>query len=116
MPRRDRIALIVVASVLVIAPFALGGAPRWAICLTSGLSAVAAASFFTSRRELPALSPLLAFVGLAALLTFLQVVPLPAAVVAIISPGKHQLVVENARALGETEPWFISLSLEPAAT
>ncbi len=116
MRQRDRIALILVASVLVVAPFALGGAPRWAICITSLLSAAAAASFVFSRREMATISPLLAFVGLAALLTLLQVVPLPAAVVALLSPGKHQLVVENARALDHAPPSWTPLSLDPPAT
>ncbi len=116
MRRRDRIALILVATVLVVAPFALGGAPRWAICVTSLLSAAGAASFLTSKRELGTLSPLLAFVGLAALLTLLQVIPLPQALVAILSPGKHQLIVDNARALGAETPSWIALSLDPPAT
>jgi len=116
MRRRDALGLFLVASVLVVAPFALGGAPRWALCLTSGLAAVAAAAFVTSQRELSQPPPLLVFVGLAAALTLVQVVPLPAAVVALISPGKHALVADNARALGEATPAWIPLSLDPPAT
>lgn len=116
MRPRDRIAQYLVASVLMFAPFALGGAPRWAICGAGALSLAAAASFLTSKRDLSSTSPLLAFVGLAACLTCLQVVPLPAELVAILSPGKYGLVSENARALGERPPAWTSLSMEPAAT
>lgn len=116
MRARERIALILVASVLVVAPFALGGAPRWAICLTTLVAAAAAGAFVTSRREMTSLSPLLAFVGLAAIITFLQLIPLPSALVAFLSPGKHQLVVDNARALGESPPGWIALSLDPPST
>ncbi|KAB2911478.1 MAG: hypothetical protein F9K40_00740 [Kofleriaceae bacterium] len=116
MRRRDRIALGLVASVLVVAPFALGGAPRWAICLTGVLSAGCAASFVTSRREMTRLSPLLALISLAATLTLVQVLPMPAALVELLSPGKYELVVENARSLGHSPPGWIAISLDPPAT
>jgi hypothetical protein len=116
MRPRERIAQYLVAIVLVFAPFALGGAPRWAICVAGALSLAAAASFVSSKRELEATPPLLAFIGLAAVLTFLQVIPLPAGLVEMISSRKYDLVVDNSRALGEIEPGFIALSMEPAAT
>lgn len=116
MRARDRIALVLIAIVLIAAPFMLGGAPRWAICLTSALSACCALSFVTSRRELGAPSPLLAFVAVAAAITFLQVVPLPSAVVAFLSPAKHQLLRDNAAAMGKSPPSWSSLSLDPPST
>lgn len=116
MRLRDRIALYLVGTVLVGAAFALGGWPRWAICLTSALAAAAAATSVTSQREMSRLSPLLAFVALAALLTLVQIVPLPAPVVEALSPGKLELTAANARSLGEAPPRWLSFSLDPPAT
>jgi len=116
MRRRDRIALGLVAIVLVVAPFALGGAPRWAICLLGALSVACGSTFVTSPREMGAVSPLFVLVTLAATLTFLQVVPLPSPVVETLSPGKYELVAENARSIESERPKWMALSLDPPAS
>jgi tetratricopeptide (TPR) repeat protein len=117
MPRsRDRIAQWLVATVLVVAAFAIGGADRWVIVACAVLAAAAAGTALTSQREMTQVSPLLVFLGLAAVLTLLQILPLPALMVAHLSPGKYALVVDNARALGEEPPSWIALSLDPPAT
>jgi tetratricopeptide (TPR) repeat protein len=117
MPRsRDRIAQWLVAGVLVVAAFAIGGSDRWVIIGCAALAAVAAGTALTSQREMVQPSPLLVFLGLAAALTLLQIIPLPALLIAHLSPGKYALVVDNARALGEDPPSWIALSLDPPAT
>jgi len=116
MRARDRIAQALVATVVGFAALAIGGADRWVIIACAVLAAAAAATALTSQREMTAVSPLLAFLGLAALLTLLQIVPLPAALVAHLSPAKYDLVVANAQALGDSAPSWIPLSLDPPAT
>lgn len=116
MRGRDRIALAIAAITMVVAAIALGGAARWAVCLTSALAGVGAAIYVTSAREIPWRSPLLAVIGVAIALTALQIVPLPAVIVELVSPAKHALVAEHARALDEAPPSWMPLSLDPPAT
>jgi tetratricopeptide (TPR) repeat protein len=111
-----RATFVLIASILVVAPFALGGAARWAVCLTSALALASPAGYLGSRREFQRVSPLLALIAVAALATLIQIVPLPAGLIAFLSPGKYQLVVANAGALREAPPAWIALSLDPAAT
>lgn len=95
---------------------ALGGAPRWAACLTAGLSLAAALPYALSQRRIDGRAPLLALLGTAALATGLQLVPLPAGLVAALSPLRHGLAVDTARALDAALPRFLALSYDPPAT
>ncbi len=104
------------AAVLVVAPFALGSAPRWAACLSSALAVAAAIPYARSSRASIAFSPLLLFLLLAVGLTTLQLLPLPAGLVEIVSPERYALAADNAKAWGESAPSFIALSYDSPAT
>jgi tetratricopeptide (TPR) repeat protein/O-antigen ligase len=108
--------MIVIAVAVVTGLAALGGAPRWAACLTAGLGLAAALPYALSQRRIEARAPLLALLGTAALATALQLVPVPAALVAYLSPLRHALAVDTAQALDAGLPRFLALSYDPPAT
>jgi O-antigen ligase len=113
---RDRTAAVIALGALLFGCFAVGGAFRWTVAVMAGLSLAAAIPYVRSRRLGAPTPHLLMFLGLAIGLTAIQVVPLPAAMVQLVSPGKYALVSQNAAALGEGTPSFIALSYAPAAT
>ncbi len=108
--------MIVVAIAVVTGLAALGGAPRWAACLTAGLGLAAALPYALSQRRIDARAPLLALLGTAALATTLQLVPVPATLVAVLSPLRHALAVDTAQALDTALPRFLALSYDRPAT
>lgn len=108
--------MVGIAVAVVTGLVALGGAPRWAACLTAGLSLAAALPYALSQRRIDGRAPLLALLGTAALATGLQLVPLPAAIVAALSPLRHGLAVDTAGALDAALPRFLALSYDPPAT
>lgn len=116
MRRRDRSAAVFATAAVWVGLFALGGAPRWATCLAAALALAAAIPYVTSRRAVPWRAPLPALIALAAGLTAAQLVPLPAFLVAWLSPDRHALAADNALALGLAMPRSISLSYDPPAT
>lgn len=101
---------------MVVAVFAIGSATRWTVCVTTALALACVVPYLRSSREMTAPSPLLVFLAAAAGLTLVQLVPLPAVLLELVSPHKHELVAANAAALGEEPPSFMSLSLDPPAT
>jgi len=112
----DHAAVVLVAVCLAWAVFAVASAPRWAACITAALCAATVIPYVTSRRKTRVLSPLLILIGLAFCFTLVQIIPLPAGLVAVLSPSKHALLVDNAAALGESAPTFMMLSYDPPAT
>jgi O-antigen ligase len=120
MRRRDAVAIAAIAVTVITGLAALGGAPRWAACLTAGLGLCCALPYALSQRRVDprgwARAPLLALLALAALATALQLVPLPAALVAALSPVRHALAVDTAAALDAGAPAWVPLSYDWPAT
>ncbi len=116
MMRRDQIAVILAAVAIFAAPLMIGGAPRWAALIASFLGIATAIPYLNSTRMSTKVSPLLVLLGIATGLTALQILPLPAELVKLLSPGKYSLVADNAAALGIDPPRFVALSYDPPAT
>lgn len=116
MRARDRVTAILAATTLGVALAVLGSAPRWATCVTAGLCLATALPLVLSRRAAAQVSPLIWLLGLAAGLTALQLVPLPAALAELVAPARLALVADNAAALGKEPPGWIALSYDPPAT
>ena len=119
--RRDAFALVAIAVTVATGLATLGGAPRWAACLTAGLGLGCALPYALSRRRAPAVgwrprAPLLALLSLAALATALQLVPMPAALVAGLAPMRHALALDTALALRASAPGWLALSYDAPAT
>jgi predicted Zn-dependent protease len=117
MRRRDAGALAVIGVTVVTGLTALGGAPRWAACLTAALGLCCALPYALSRRRIDLRrAPLLALLGTAALATAFQLVPLPAAMVAGLAPMRHALALDTALTLRTSVPDFLALSYDWPAT
>lgn len=116
MTARDRTAAVIALAALLLGCFAVGGAFRWTIGVFGALSLAAVIPYVRSRRSTTDIPHLLIFLAVALGLTALQTIPLPAALVGIVSPGKYALVAANTDALGTNTPSFIALSYAPAAT
>ncbi|MBZ0232810.1 MAG: O-antigen ligase family protein [Deltaproteobacteria bacterium] len=101
---------------LLFACLAIGGAPRWAACVSAGLGLATAIPFVTSRRTASRVSIFIVPIAAMAALTALQLIPLPMALAEVLVPGKVELVRENARAWGEAEPTWVLASFDPPAT
>lgn len=113
---RNRIAGPLVALSLLFAVFAIGSAHRWAIVVGAGLSMASTLPYWGSKRQFSSWPPLLVFLGVCTVLTALQLLPLPAGLVAILSPGKYALISDNGKAMQESAASFYSISLDPPAT
>jgi len=112
--KRDRVAEGLGAATLAVGVLALGGAPRWAALSTTALALAGASCFLIARRS--ATSELIPFLVVAAALTALQWIPLPAAFVQVASHQKYDLMRDNSRALSEPLARFFPLSYDPPAT
>ena len=115
MRTREKVAALAVVSTLAASLAMLGSAPRWATVVAMVAAIACALPQLTSRRAGTLHSPLLWLFGAAAVFTLLQLIPLPAALVAWLAPVKHQLAIENARALGLSAPDYLPLSYDPPA-
>jgi O-antigen ligase len=116
--QRDRIATAAVLAGLVTSVLVIGGASRWAVIAIAWIGALGIAGQVRSRRVLAGRSPLLAFLAVAALLTALQLIPLPAAIVERANPTAFELVVDGeavADGAADADAWR-PLSLDPATT
>lgn len=111
---RDRLCLIIGGTALLAATLLLGGVFRWTQAVVAILIALALGTQVASRRKLDGTSPIVVLLGIAIGLTALQLVPLPASVVAFLNPSEAALVVDGARLAG-TSPWTC-LSMDPAGT
>ena len=112
MGGRDRVAAVLVAVTLSVAAFAVGSAPRWAVCITAALCLATVAPLVTSRRRFDDRPLLLILIAMAIAFTAIQLVPLPSWLLEIISPHRWDLVVENHRAWGTEPPSFVPLSYD----
>lgn len=116
MGRRDASAIVAIAITVGTGLVALGGAPRWAACLTAALGLASALPYLTSRRGTDTRAPLLALLGAAAAVTALQCLPLPAGLVAWLAPARHAVAADTAATLGVAPPGPVALSYDPPAT
>lgn len=116
MSTRERIAAALVIAACFAAALLIGGAPRWGTAVASALALASTLPLLRSRRVVELRLPLLMFFAVALGLTLLQLVPLPAGLVELVSAHKHQLLADNARALGEPTPAWMTITYDPAAT
>jgi hypothetical protein len=98
MGARERGAAALITVTLAFAVLALGSGPRWAVCATALLCLACAVPWAWSRRRLSPMPHLLVLLGLATGFTAIQLLPLPMAVLELISPARAALVVDNAAA------------------
>jgi tetratricopeptide (TPR) repeat protein len=109
---RDRVAAVLVAVTLAVAAFAIGSAPRWAVCITAALCMATAVPLVTSRRRLDERPLLLVLLAMAIGFTAIQLIPLPSGLLAFLSPHRWNLVVENHQAWGTEPPDFVPLTYD----
>lgn len=96
MALRDRISLAACGAAVVVAVFAIGGAPRWAQAAVAAIAAVAVGSIILSKRGFEKRPPLLTLIGAALGCTALQLVPLPQRLVHALSPTLVELRDDGA--------------------
>jgi O-antigen ligase len=114
MRRRDQVSWVATIGGLLVAVLAIGGAHRWSQAIVSFLLAVALVPLLRSRRTLGHVSPLIAMLATAWVLTAVQLIPLPDAVLHVLQPTGSALREDGAELVG-AHPWN-SLSLDPPAT
>jgi len=111
---RDKLSLAIGGAALLASVLVIGGALRWAQALVAVLVALALVAQLDSRRRLARASPLVVLLGIALGLTVVQLVPLPAGILAALDPRGTELRNDGA-ALASTAPWQV-ISLDPAGT
>lgn len=109
-----RLGLFAGAAALLTAVFALGGALRWAQAAVAVLAAIMTLSYVGSRSANARTNPLLVFLGLAAAITALQVLPMPRGVLEALQGPGSSFRDDGAR-LMEISP-ANTLSLDVPAT
>ena len=114
MRPRDKLSLAIGGAALLASVLVIGGALRWAQALVAVLVALALVAQLDSRRRLARASPLVVLLGIALGLTVVQLVPLPAGILAALDPRGTELRNDGA-ALASTAPWQV-ISLDPAGT
>lgn len=114
MRRRGRISLAIGGLALLVSVLAIGSAVRWAMAIVAVLVALSLVVQINERRGLDRLSPILALIGIAIVLTAVQLVPLPPSIIAALNPTGAGLRADGA-ALAGTSPWPC-LSMDPAGT
>ncbi|MBE7450866.1 MAG: O-antigen ligase family protein [Kofleriaceae bacterium] len=116
MRTRDRAAAAVVGLGLAATALLLGGAPRWAACLSSALLVVGALVYATSRRRETGLAPLVALLAVIAAVTAAALVPLPEMIADQVARPRLELVHDHAAAFEEARPTWTVASYDPPAT
>lgn len=111
MRLRDRISLAIGALALAASVLVIGGALRWTQALVAGLVGLALIMQVGSRRRLGQLSPLIVLIGIAVVLTAIQLLPLSDHA---LHPLASELRADGAALTGE--PAWRALSLDPAGT
>jgi Flp pilus assembly protein TadD/O-antigen ligase len=100
------------ALTVAIAPLLVGSGPPWAQLVSSGLAFVVAVLFVITRGPAVRAIPFAGAAALAVGMTALQLLPLPALVVRLLSPRAHELRAEAAGA----SSFFLPLTLDVPAT
>ncbi|GAB4512840.1 MAG: hypothetical protein Tsb0020_30930 [Haliangiales bacterium] len=138
MSRRDALAAGLVTSTVGFALLALGGAPRWAVCIAAALALISAlvswrpstpthAPTHTPNAHSPLSrlgaavdgvtgAPMHSALVVAIAACVAQLVPLPAAITAWLSPARYRLARESSELYGDTLPDFVPLSYDPPET
>jgi O-antigen ligase len=111
---RDRTSLALGGLALLVSVLVIGGALRWTQAVVAGLIALALVFQIGSRRRLDHTSPVLVLFGIAIVLTAVQLIPLPDALLDALNASGSQLRRDGA-ALSDTAPWH-TISLDPAGT
>ncbi len=115
MRQRDRVTWLIAILALVTSVFAIGGVHRWSVLAIALLAAGALSMLITSQRRVGSWPPLLVLLGIAAVLTAIQLVPLPIGVLGALHPEAYELV-RDGRLLAGDDPSFAPLSLDPPGT
>lgn len=114
MRPRDRISLVIAGVALLVSVLVIGGALRWTQAIVAALVALALVMQLGSRRRLGQVSPLVVLLGLAIVLTGLQLIPLPDRLLDALDLRGNELRGDGA-ALAGTALWH-TISLDPAGT
>ncbi|HRC54329.1 MAG TPA: hypothetical protein PKU97_00330, partial [Kofleriaceae bacterium] len=114
MRSRDRLTYVLGAAILGVSVLGVGGAPR-AVLMALGVLITAALAAQVTSRRVSRLSPLMAVIAFAALLTALQLVPLPSGLSTALDP-EGQALLADGRALLHTGSSWAPLSRDPAGT
>lgn len=104
MRTRERLSTSLLALATAIAILCVGSVFRWTEAIVAVTVGAAICIQIGSKRSFGALPPLVAFLGAAALLTAVQLVPLPHLLVSALQPMGHALRLDGAT-LAETSPW-----------
>jgi O-antigen ligase len=110
---RDRISLAIGGAALLVSVLVIGGGLRWTQAIVAGLVALALITQLGSRRRLET-SPVVVLIGLAVVLTAVQLIPLPNALLDALDATGNELRNDGA-ALAGTAPWH-TISLDPPGT
>jgi O-antigen ligase len=111
---RDRIALAFGGAALLTSVLGVGGAVREVQVAVAVLVATALAISVPARRKLDRPSPLVVLLAAGAVLTALQLVPLPTGLLYALD-GVGTTLRDNGAALAKTSPWR-AISLDPSGT
>jgi O-antigen ligase len=111
---RDKLSLVIGGAALLASVLVIGGALRWTQAIIAGLVGLALVMQIGSRRRLDHVSPLVVLLGVAFMLTAIQLIPLPSGLLEALNQRGNELRADGA-ALAGTSPWQ-SISLDPAGT
>ena len=114
MRARDRISLAIGGAALLVSVLVIGSVLRWTQAIVAALVGLALVMQLGSRRRLGQVSPLVVLLGFAIVLTALQLIPLPDALLDALNARGNELRSDGA-ALAGTAPWH-AISLDPAGT
>jgi O-antigen ligase len=101
---RDWVTALGGLAAVAVSIFAVGGVLRGAQAVVALLVAVALGAAVVSKRGLARVSPLMALLGIAATLTALQLIPLPASLLDVLSPTANALREDGATLLRVSPP------------
>src|SRR5688572_26712018 len=97
---RDWVIALFGLAAIAVSIFAIGGVARWAQAIVAILVAISLGGAFVSSRGLSRVSPLVALLATAIVLTLLQLIPLPDGILDGLSPTANALREDGAALLG----------------
>lgn len=111
MRRRESVSAIVGAIAVALAILVVGGAFRWTQAVVAIVLAIAVAPTLVSRRTFRQMSPLVAALLVAIVLTLLQLVPFPAAFVERLQGEGNELRTHGASLVNASQDSTLSLDV-----
>jgi O-antigen ligase len=105
---RDWVTALAGLAAVAVSIFAVGGVLRGAQAVVALLVAISLGAALVSKRGLSRMSPLLALLAIACVLTAIQLIPLPAALLDILTPTANALREDGAALLGVSPPQTIT--------